>query len=99
MTISAEESGFSGGKGSNNDITDSATDHRNWTIYSLELPTPITLHKDMIELANMNRALSPQGYLQLLCEAHIVLRTAYHQVVTLCFLLFDLTRCSKNYEF
>ena len=60
---------------------ESSVDHKKWTIYSLQLPTPITLHKDMTELANMNRALSPHGYLQLLCEAHVVLRTAYHQVV------------------
>lgn len=43
----------------------------------------------MTELANMNRALSPQGYLQLLCEAHIVLRTAYHQVFLLSRILLE----------
>ena len=30
--------------------------------------------------ANMNRTLSPHGYFQLLCEAHIVLRTSCHQL-------------------
>ena len=77
----ADDPLFSGNKGSGSDLSESGTEHnKKWTIYSLELPTPITLQKDMTELANMNRALSPQGYLQLLCEAHVVLRTAFHQV-------------------
>jgi hypothetical protein len=78
--LSADDPVFSGSKGSNSDVSESSTDHKEWTIYSLQLPTPITLHKDMTDLANMNRALSPHGYLQLLCEAHVVLRTAFHQV-------------------
>ena len=49
-----------------------------WTVYSLTLPTSVCLHKDMIQLANMNRVLSPHGYFQLLCEAHMVLRTSIH---------------------
>ena len=51
-----------------------------WTVYSLSLPNPIALYKDMIQLANMNRALSPHGYFQLLCEAHMVLRTSIHDL-------------------
>ena len=51
-----------------------------WTIYSLSLPTPLALYKDMVQLAEMNKTLSKQGYLQLLSEAHIVLRTACHQL-------------------
>ena len=51
-----------------------------WTVYSLTLPNPICLYKDMIQLANMNRALSPHGYFQLLCEAHMVLRTSIHDL-------------------
>lgn len=51
-----------------------------WTVYSLSLPNPICLYKDMIQLANMNRALSPHGYFQLLCEAHMVLRTSIHDL-------------------
>ena len=51
-----------------------------WTVYSLTLPNPISLYKDMIQLANMNRALSPHGYFQLLCEAHMVLRTSIHDL-------------------
>ena len=78
----ADDPSFSGNKGPSMEDPESSVDHKKWTIYSLQLPTPITLHKDMTELANMNRALSPHGYLQLLCEAHVVLRTAYHQVVT-----------------
>lgn len=53
---------------------------KKWTIYSLSLPTPLALFKDMIQLANMNRSLSPHGYHQLLCEAHIVLRTSCHSL-------------------
>ena len=49
-----------------------------WTVYSLTLPSSIGLHKDMMQLANMNRTLSPHGYFQLLCESHMILRTALH---------------------
>ena len=45
-----------------------------WTLYNLSLPTPLALYKSMIELANLSRALNPQGYLELISEAHIVLR-------------------------
>ena len=51
-----------------------------WTVYSLTLPNSTCLHKDMIQLANMNRVLSPHGYFQLLCEAHMVLRTSIHDL-------------------
>ena len=49
-----------------------------WTCYSLRMPTVSALHSDMMQLADMNRAVSPQGYFQLLCEAHIAARTAMH---------------------
>ena len=49
-----------------------------WTCYSLRMPTVSALHGDMMQLADMNRAVSPQGYFQLLCEAHVVARTAMH---------------------
>ena len=51
-----------------------------WTVYSLTLPNSLSLHKDMIHLANMNRVLSPHGYFQLICEAHMVLRTSIHDL-------------------
>ncbi len=51
-----------------------------WTVYSLKLPSPLDLHRDMLHLANMNRSASPQGYLQLLCEAHVLLRTFLRQL-------------------
>jgi hypothetical protein len=51
-----------------------------WTLYNLSLPASLALYKDMIQLANMNKALSPHGYLQLICEAHIVIRTSCHQL-------------------
>ena len=47
---------------------------KKWTLYNLSLPSPLALYKSMIELANLNRALNPQGYLELISEAHIVLR-------------------------
>lgn len=34
----------------------------------------------MIELANLSRALNPRGYLELISEAHIVLRTSCHHL-------------------
>ena len=49
-----------------------------WTCYSLRMPTVSALHGDMMQLADMNRAVSPQGYFQLLCEAHVAARTALH---------------------
>ncbi len=51
-----------------------------WTMYSLTLPTPTELHRDMLQLACLNRSSSPQGYFQLLCEAHMVLRTSLRQL-------------------
>ena len=58
--------------------TDSSSDQekppKKWTLYNLSLPSPLALYKSMIELANLSRALNPQGYLELISEAHIVLR-------------------------
>ena len=51
-----------------------------WTLYNLALPTSLALYKNMIELANMSRSLNPQGYLELVSEAHIILRAACHQL-------------------
>eukprot|EP00095_Tigriopus_kingsejongensis_P008125 maker-scaffold256_size235750-snap-gene-0.9 protein:Tk08125 transcript:maker-scaffold256_size235750-snap-gene-0.9-mRNA-1 annotation:"hermansky-pudlak syndrome 3 protein" len=51
-----------------------------WTLYSLTLPTPVDIHKDMMQLATMNKVISPQGFFQLLAEAHMVLRTSLHQL-------------------
>ena len=34
---------------------------KKWTLYSLTLPTPLDLHRDMMQLAAMNMAISPQG--------------------------------------
>ena len=48
-----ESTAYSGGKDSSGDISDA--DRKNWTIYSLELPTPIKLQEDMTELANMSK--------------------------------------------
>ena len=57
-----------------------AEDRNKWTVYCLKLPTAADLHRDMMQLANMNRVISPQGYLQLLSEAHLILRTACHSL-------------------
>ena len=62
---------------------DEAADTSKWTAYSLSLPSSLALYNDMIQLANMNRTLSPHGYFQLLCEGHMVLRTSYHQLTWL----------------
>ena len=51
-----------------------------WTLYNLTLPTSLALYKNMIELANMSRSLNPHGYLELISEAHIILRAACHQL-------------------
>ncbi len=51
-----------------------------WTMYNLSLPTPLALAKSMIELANLSKSLNPRGYLELISEAHIVLRTSLHQL-------------------
>ena len=74
----AEVNGKSGGSSveSNNGSSSSK-----WTLYALSLPSQIDLHRDMMQLANMNKTISPQGYYQLLCEAHMVLRTSFHQLI------------------
>ncbi len=51
-----------------------------WTMYSLLLPTPTEVHRDILQLASMNRAASPHGYFQLLCESHMILRTSLRQL-------------------
>ena len=55
-------------------------DNQKWTLYNLTLPTSLALYKNMIELANMSRSLNPHGYLELISEAHIILRAACHQL-------------------
>ena len=72
-------------KSNNDDIpleveSDQASKAFKWTLYNLALPTPLALYKSMIELANLSRSLNPKGYLELLSEAHIVLRTSCHQL-------------------
>ena len=51
-----------------------------WTMYSLSLPTPTEVHRDILQLASMNRSASPHGYFQLLCESHMILRTSLRQL-------------------
>ncbi len=62
------------------DDGDAAKDQQDWTMYSLALPTPTDVNRDMLQLASLNRASSPQGYFQLLCEAHMVLRMSLRQL-------------------
>ena len=50
-----------------------------WTIYSLQVPTHLALYTDMITVADMNVG-APHGHLQLLCEAHMVVRTWLHRL-------------------
>ena len=50
-----------------------------WTMYNLCLPPALALYKSMIELADLSKALNPSGYLELISEAHVVLRTACHR--------------------
>ena len=51
-----------------------------WTMYNLCLPPALALYKSMIELADLSKALNPSGYLELISEAHVVLRTACHSL-------------------
>lgn len=55
-------------------------DNLKWTLYSLTLPSHTDFHKDLMQLANMNKTISPQGYFQLLSEAHIALRVSLHHL-------------------
>ena len=59
---------------------ESRDNNEKWTLYNLTLPTSLALYKNMIELANMSRSLNPHGYLELISEAHIILRAACHQL-------------------
>ena len=51
-----------------------------WTLYNLALPAPLALYNSIIELADLSRAVNPHGYLELISEAHIVLRTSCHHL-------------------
>ena len=51
-----------------------------WTMYNLCLPPALALYKSMIELADLSKSLNPSGYLELISEAHVVLRTACHSL-------------------
>ena len=53
-----------------------------WTVYSLHLPSHLDLYRDMLAVADMNVA-APHGFLQLLCEAHIIVRTWLHRLTWL----------------
>ena len=53
-----------------------------WTVYSLHLPSHLDLYRDMLAVAEMNVA-APHGFLQLLCEAHIIVRTWLHRLTWL----------------
>lgn len=47
-----------------------------WTLYSLSLPSPCVLYTDILCVASAHQWSSPTTYHHLLCEGHIVLRTA-----------------------
>ena len=53
---------------------------RKWTLYNLTLPSSLALYKNMIEVGKMSQSLNPQGYLELISEAHVILRAACHQL-------------------
>ena len=53
-----------------------------WTAYSLHIPSSLTLYQDMVTVAEMNAG-TPHGHLQLLCEAHMVLRSSLHRLTWL----------------
>lgn len=57
----------------------SQSETKNWTVYSLHLPSHLDLYKDMLTVADMNVG-APHGFLQLLCEAHMVVRTWLHRL-------------------
>jgi len=60
----------------------SQSEINNWTIYSLHIPSHLDLYKDMLTVADMNVG-APHGFLQLLCEAHMVVRTWLHRLTWL----------------
>jgi hypothetical protein len=47
-----------------------------WTLYSLSLPSPPILYTDILCVASAHQWSSPTTYRHLLCEGHIILRTA-----------------------
>ena len=52
------------------------------TIYSLHLPSHLDLYNDMLAVADINVG-APHGFLQLVSEAHIVVRTWLHRLTWL----------------
>lgn len=48
----------------------------NWTLYSLEIPTPLTLYNDIMSMGCIHRWTSPGTYCHLLGEAHLILRVS-----------------------
>jgi hypothetical protein len=47
-----------------------------WTLYSLSVPSPAALYSDILCVGSAHRWSSPATYHHLLCEGHIILRTA-----------------------
>jgi hypothetical protein len=47
-----------------------------WTLYSLSLPSPPVLYNDILCVASAHQWSSPTTYRHLLCEGHVILRTA-----------------------
>ncbi|XP_021913117.1 Hermansky-Pudlak syndrome 3 protein isoform X3 [Zootermopsis nevadensis] len=47
-----------------------------WTLYSLTLPCPAALYNDILTVGSAHRWSSPATYRHLLCEGHVILRTA-----------------------
>ncbi|XP_049805068.1 Hermansky-Pudlak syndrome 3 protein homolog [Schistocerca nitens] len=52
----------------------------NWTLYSLKVPSPLTLYNDIMTVASQHRWSSPATYCHLLTEAHTILQIATHTV-------------------
>lgn len=52
-----------------------------WTLYSLTLPCPAALYNDILTVGSAHRWSSPTTYRHLLCEGHVILRTAIATVV------------------
>ncbi|KAK7788466.1 hypothetical protein R5R35_014523 [Gryllus longicercus] len=48
----------------------------NWTLYSLQTPSPLTLYGDIMSVGGMHRWTSPGTYGHLLGEAHLILRVS-----------------------
>ncbi|CAH0391907.1 unnamed protein product [Bemisia tabaci] len=61
---------------SSHDTYDSPHLSSAWTLYSLQLPSTATLYTDIVALAVNHRFSGPSNYLQLLNEAHIILKAA-----------------------